>query len=173
MDSTRPSQAVLTSLAFTAGVATVIAATVVCDFSCLSRSLIDNVRRRITRGLQSLGERLSPQERSKRRQIPGDSSDCQGFPDCEADGETEAEAETKEVAVEPAYHLPLWFLKNCVVTSEDLRISAIPFIIRDTTLDTKDQEESYYELDAAVFEELRNLIQKKPSSEAPTGSQQL
>ncbi|KAJ4397062.1 hypothetical protein N0V93_001286 [Gnomoniopsis smithogilvyi] len=155
MNGTRPSQAALISTAFAA---TVVAAIVVCDIS-LPRSWIDNVRRRIAKCVHSLAERLSPPETSGQQQVP------------EEEDEIEAEAEFKEAAFEPPYYLPSWFLKNCVITAEDLETSNIPLSLSNSADSSTDQGESFYDLDAAVFENLRTLIQHEPSSETPTSSQ--
>lgn len=191
MDGTRPSQTVLVSTAFVAGVATVVAAIVMRDISrSLPSNLIDNVNEQIAKGLHSLSEMLSPQERPKQQQLPEDTPEpqdcpdleadvgieedipeCQDCPGPEADVGTEVAAETEEVTVERLYHLPPWFLKNCVVTLEDLRVSNIPLEIRDSTVSRTDQEESYYELNTAEFEELRYLIQKDHSHETTADSQ--
>lgn len=70
----------------------------------------------------------------------------------------------EEVTVEPIYRLPSWFLKNCVMTLEDLRTSEIPLRFHEVATSGEKKEEIFYEMDETVFDQLRTTIQQKAPS---------
>lgn len=180
MDGKHRDHAVLVSAAFAAGAATALAANMVCNCSCSSRPL-GNVWGWIARCLCRFGETLKPQNRSEhpeirqnsseQPQLHGDSPECQNVAHSESGGVPKEDPQMKEGVVETLYNLPLWFLKNCIVTSEDLELSRIPLLVRNSTVTEKDDVESCYEVDGPTFEELQTLIHKKPSPETSTVAQ--
>lgn len=163
MDGARYGQAAIASAAFTAGVATVLVVHMMSDFSYLSRNFTNSIRRRLAETFHNFANRLSAPEYPG-QQEPWVNSLEYPNPDFEQDLKSGITEKTEESAVESMYQLPPWFLKNCVMTWEDLRASEIPLRVQDFAHPEEKQDESHYEMDKAVFDELRATIQKKPSS---------
>lgn len=71
---------------------------------------------------------------------------------------------TEESTVEPINRLPPWLLKNCVMTLEDLRASEISLRVQDFANPKEKQDDSHYEIDKDVFDQLRAIIQQNSST---------
>lgn len=163
MDGARYGQAAITSAAFTAGVATVLVVHMMIDFSYLSRNFTNSIRRRLAETFHNFANRLSAPEYPGQEETWVNSLEYRN-PDFEQDLKSGITEKTEESAVESMYQLPPWFLKNCVMTLEDLRASEIPLRVQDFANTEGKQDERLYEMDKAVFDELRTMIQQKPSS---------